>query len=73
MAAIMDIVRQRGGGAPHQNWEPLLRTKPDTNPMTKLSVWAVTSPVSISGTAKASSGPVPSTLVQTVIFDSSKM
>ena len=34
VAAIMDIVRQRGGGAPHQNWEPLLRTKPDTNPLT---------------------------------------
>ena len=47
-----------------QNWEPLLRTKPDINPLTKLS---------ISGTAKASPGPVPSTLVQTVIFDSSKM
>ena len=56
-----------------QNWEPLLRTKPDTNPLTKSSVWAVTSPVSNSGTAKASSGPVPSTLVQTVIFDSSKL
>ena len=59
-----------------QNWEPLLRTKPDTNPPpkpTKSSVSAVTSPVSSSRPAKASPGPVPSTLVQTVIFDSSKM
>ena len=53
-------VRQRGGGAPHQNWEPLLRTKPDTNPPpkpTKSSVSAVTSPVSSSGTAKVSPAP----------------
>ena len=45
-----------------QNWEPLLRTKPDTNPPpkpTKSSVSAVTSPVSSSGTAKVSPAPAP--------------
>ena len=36
-----------------QNWEPLLRTKPDTNPLTMSSVWAVTSPVSSSGASGA--------------------
>ena len=65
VAAIMDILIQ--------NWVPLLRTKLDTNPLTKSSVSAVASPVSSSGTAKASPGPIPSTLLQTVIFDSSKM
>ena len=43
-----------------QNWEPLLRTKPDTNPPpkpTKSSVSAVTSPVASSGTAKVSPAP----------------
>ena len=52
---------------------PLLQPEEDTNPLTKSSVSAVASPVSSSGTAKASPGPIPSTLLQTVIFDSSKM